>query len=232
MKPASALFISKDGIATFWFLLAAGVAIGCGWYVWSLVAKTALRPQFIIMTNPDVLPMVAEPDPEAEVALIRQMTRLAMDSIFNKSGSGLDAPERCGKALSKEAMDWVRSQLLDKQAEAFRESRMHQKVEIERIELHPQNRDDATLASVQGQLLRAGIYDGKIFNEVWAVRAEMMWIRNPSLRDSGRIPLICTAFTCREAPVASTLRRAAPEDTTAPAPHEAAPAPVAESKSN
>lgn len=221
MKAPSRLFISKESIATFWFLLGAGMVLGSMIYVWRLVGQKALRPQFIIMTNPDVLPMSAQPDPEEEVALIRIMTRLGMDSIFNKSGSGLDAPDRCQRFLGPESWNWVKSELIDKQTEVFRESRMHQKVEIERIELRPQDRDDATLASVQGQLLRVGIYDGKIFNEVWSVRAEMMWIRNPSLRDSGRVPLLCTAFNCREIPVASTLRRATPEKSDAPSPKPA-----------
>jgi hypothetical protein len=222
MKAPSPLFISKEGLATFWFLLAAAAVLGTGIYVMGLVGQKALRPQFIIMSNPDVLPMVAERDPAAESALIRIMTRLAMDSIFNKSGSGLDAPDRCRKILAPEPWNWVEAELLQKQADVFRDSRMHQKVEIERIELFPQTRDDATLASVQGQLLRVGIYDGKIFNEVWAVRAEIMWVTNPSLRDSGRIPLLCSAFTCREVPVASTLRRATPESPAEPSPPPAA----------
>lgn len=211
MKPSRVLFISKEGISTFWFFIAAGAVVWSGFYARGLLVKAGLRPQFLIMTNSDVTQMVPETDPQREDEIALDQTRLAMDSIFNKSGTGLDAPDRCQQLLSKEAWEWVQAELVDKQSEAFRESRMHQKVEIENIELHRQRAGDAMFASVQGQLIRAGVLDGKLFNEVWAVRAELMWTRNLSLRHSGRIPTICSAFTCREAPVASTLRRSSPE---------------------
>lgn len=209
MKASRALFVSKEGTATFWFLLAAGAVIATFFYTRSIVLNAGLRPQFIIMTDPDVRPMLIEQDPAREAEIVADQTRLAMDSIFNKTGSGLDSDARCRHLLARDAWDWVKSELLDKQADVFRESRMHQKVEIEKIELHPQDHEDATLASVQGQLLRVGIYGGKVFDEVWAVHAELMWTHNPSLRTLGRQPLVCSAFTCRETPVASTLRRAA-----------------------
>jgi hypothetical protein len=228
MKPASVIFISKEGLATFWFFLAACAVIGSGYYVLSQTVKAGLRPQFIIMANRDVLPMDPGMDPDKMADIHRSQTRLAMDSIFNKGPSGLDAKERCRRLLAGEAWDWVQGQLLDKQADAFREGHMHQKVEIGSIELRPlagQN-DKATLASVKGQLIRTGVLDDKLFNEVWEVRAELVWMPNPSLRTSGTQPTVCTQFNCRETPVATTLQRTGPkaaEPAAAPQSSPAAP---------
>jgi hypothetical protein len=201
------MFISKEGLATFWFLLAAGAVVGAGFYVHRLVNKTALRPQYIIMTAPDVLPLTFELDPERVEARDRDQTRLLLDSVFNKSPSGLDAADRCRRLMSDTAWKWVQTELLDKQNDAFRDGQMHQKIEVEKIDLRRLPEQDATLATVSGQLLRTGIHEGRLFNEVWSVKADILWLPNTSLLERGRIPIICHRFTCRESPVASTLRR-------------------------
>lgn len=213
MKVQSAMFISKEGMATFWAFLAAVAAVGSGIYVQRQTVTAGLRPQFIIMANSDVLPVDPGVAPEKEQEMLVERTRLAMDSVFNKAPSGLDAAERCQKLMSKTAWDWVQSELVQKQAEAFKSGRMHQKVEVESIDLHKMTgREDATFATVRGQLIRTGVLNEKLFNEVWSVRAEMLWERNPTLRTSGREPTICDRFTCRETPIASTIRRTLPED--------------------
>jgi hypothetical protein len=106
----------------------------------------------------------------------------------------------------------VKENLIDKQVDAFRDGHIHQKIEIESIELHPLQQVDTTAAYVHGQLIRTGIMANKLFNEVWEVRAQIRWTRNASLRGSGRQPTICETFQCREIPVASTLRRTTSED--------------------
>ncbi|HSI64228.1 MAG TPA: hypothetical protein VLE43_13965 [Candidatus Saccharimonadia bacterium] len=207
MKPSSTLFISKEGTATFWFLLAAGAVIGSCFYVHRLISKTTLRPQYIIMDSVDVMPMTFELDPAWLEVRDKDQTRLLMDSIFNKAPSGLDAPERCKSLMTEKGFGWVQTELLDKQNESFSSAQMHQKIEIEKVDIRRIAERDAVIASVSGQLLRTGVFDGKMFNEVWAVKAEVLWMPNPSLLQKGRIPLICHRFSCRETPVASTLRR-------------------------
>jgi hypothetical protein len=227
MKSSSALFISKEGLATFWFLLAAGAVLGAGFYVHRLINKTALRPQYIIMTNADVKPLTFELDPAKVEVRDRDQTMLLLDSVFNKSPSGLDAADRCRRMMSDTAWKWVQAELLDKQNDAFRDGQMHQKIEVEKIDLRelPNN---GTLATMSGQLLRTGIHEGRLFNEVWSVKADILWLPNTSLLEHGRIPIICHRFTCRETPVASTIRRTQegapplPPSTSTPAP-DAAP---------
>lgn len=231
-KQSSVLFISKEGISTFWFLLAAGTVLGTFYYLYGLVDKKGLRPQFIIMTNPDVQKASPEQDALTESAAVLDQTRLAMDSIFNKNSNGLDAQDRCRKILAPDVFDWVQSELVEKQTEAFKEARFHQKIEIENIDLTSQPGGEAILASVRGQLLRVGILDEKVVNDVWSVRAELVWVHNVNLRNSGRHPLICTAFNCRETPVSSTIRRSKPAVAALEPSEEIAPADRVESETN
>jgi hypothetical protein len=230
MKAQSAIFISKEGMATFWAFLAAAAIVGSGFYVQRQTVTAGLRPQFIIMGNADVLPVDPGVDPEKENEMLLERTRLMMDSIFNKSPGGLDAADRCKHMMAASAWDWVQTELIQKQADAFKSGRMHQKVEIESIDLHKmKGQEESTFATVRGQLIRTGVLNDRLFNEVWNVRAEMLWERNPSLRTSGREPTICDRFTCRETPVASTIRRTLPEDaTTAPQASNSTPSPTAE----
>jgi hypothetical protein len=207
MKQRSVLFISKEGLSTFWFLLAAAAVLGTWYYLFDLVGKRGLRPQFILLNSPDITSVMPTENPVFDRETVLSQTRLAMDSIFNKTGNGLDAASRCSDLLSADVLEWVQSELVLKQEEVFKEARIHQKVAIERIELRPQPNEDAVLASVQGQLIRVGVMNDQLLNEVWMVRAEMMWMRNINLRTSGRYPLLCFAFNCRETPVASTRRR-------------------------
>jgi hypothetical protein len=216
MKPASIIFISKEGMATFFFLIAACAVVGSGYYVFQQSVKAGLRPQFIIMTNKDVLTTPPDLDEATMREIHLSQTRLAMDSIFNKSPAGLDANERCQRLLTGDAWDWVQSELVDGESKDFKTGRMHQKVEIGSIELRDlPSPKDATMASVRGQLIRTGIQDYKLFNEVWEVRAQIIWVPNRNLHTSGRQPTVCTKFTCQESAIATTRLRAGP-DTNAP----------------
>lgn len=211
-KPLPSIFISKEAVATFWFVVAAGAFIVGGVYAERLVANSGRSPQFVGIGTPG---SVARPIPEtrttlapaAALELRESQTRLLMESIFNKSGRGLDAPERCEKLMSKEAWDYVNQHLIEPQKEAFAEGKIHQKVSIQ--ELKVTYRADSPVADVEvvGQLIRTGILDREIFNQVWSLRANVVWSYNPCLRDCGRYPLLCTSFGALEKPVSSTQRK-------------------------
>jgi len=204
------IFISKESVSTFWFIIGALGAIGSGIYVERVAATAGLRPQFIMMQSPSVdrVPKDMIRNPDTLRATHLAMTRLAMDSVFNKSPNGLDAPERCQRLFSKEAWHWVNENLVEKQSDAFAEGRIHQKIAINSINLTPDEHDGETSrAIVVGQLIRTGVLRDEIFNEVWNVTVTLVWERNTCLRDAGRFPVLCTSFGCKEIPVASTLRR-------------------------
>ena len=139
-KPLPSIFISKEAVATFWFVVAAGAFIVGGVYAERLVANSGRSPQFVGIGTPG---SVARPIPEtrttlapaAALELRESQTRLLMESIFNKSGRGLDAPERCEKLMSKEAWDYVNQHLIEPQKEAFAEGKIHQKVSIQDLKV-------------------------------------------------------------------------------------------------
>jgi hypothetical protein len=206
-SPPPPLFISKDGLSTFWFCLAVlSVVCTCG-YVYRLASTAGLRTQYVMLRSPSVLPLVSELDPAFEAEQMDELTRLATDSLFNKSSVGLDSAARCKRLLSPSAHRWVTDELIAKQEEAFRQASIHQKVEIESIQLVNRADGSGKNSVVKGQLLRVGIHSGEIFNEVWGLRLVLVWQRNDVLRDCASYPHIVDSLSCVETPLASTLRR-------------------------
>lgn len=201
-------------MATFWFLVAAGAVVWAAFYVYRTATTAGLRPQYIIMEGKgsEVKPFPIELSPERDNEMHTLQTRLLMDSLFNKAPEGLDAEDRCKRLMTKAAWNMATRDVIDMQKEAFKDGRIHQKVEIESMSFRKIPDEQATIASVKGQLLRTGIFEAKIFNEVWVVRATFKWVRNKSLRDCARFPIVCSTLTVREALQSSTLQRVVSEE--------------------
>lgn len=209
-KPMPDFFISKEGVATFWFWVGMSVIVGSALYTFRLATKAGLREQFIIMTPdnaavelmPPQQPLSAEQHRELHLSQIR----LLMDSVFNKSGVGLDSGERYQRLMTAEAVSWVDNNLVNNQKDAFEKGRLHQKVTLQSIDLEPEDVDGVTTARVQGTVIRIGVVNGQVLNEHWKINAGLSWERNPSLRDCARYPSICTAFACTETMTLSVQR--------------------------
>lgn len=204
VKPMPVLFVSKEGMATFWFLVSAGALLWAAFSVYRIATSAGLRPQYIIMESPLVNRISNEMLPEREDEVHRLQTRLLVDSIFNKNPAGLDSEDRCKRLLSHSAWKWVSAELIEKQKDAFSQGRMHQKIELESLTLSKRP-EGVMVATIKGSLYRAGVLDSKFFNEVWVVRGQFAWRRNPSLRECGRYPVICDSLNCKEIRVSSTL---------------------------
>lgn len=204
------IFISKEGIATFWFAVAASAIIGGAVYAERLAATKGIRPQFIGMNTEGTLvravPEKRSVDPDVERELQMSQTRLLADSVFNKSANGLDSADRCQRMMAADTWQWVQNHLIVPQSDAFKEGRVHQKVAVDQITVETDDELQTATATLAGQLIRTGILEREIFNQVWKVKASIVWERNTSLRDCGRFPLLCTSFIAQETPVSSTQR--------------------------
>lgn len=220
-KTPPVIFISKEGVATFWFIVALIAIVGSAVYAERQATTKGLRPQYIFMPpipmDPKKMGGNVEPvrrapdvyvgDVAAEEELADSQSRLLLDSVFNKSSYGLDAPERCQRLMAKEPWQWVKEHLIDPQSEAFDEGRLHQKIAVQTVKPVFDATDETTSVEFGGQLIRTGILHGELFNQVWSVKGSILWERNSSLRDRGLFPLTCTVFACQETPVSTTQRR-------------------------
>lgn len=209
-KPMPEFFISKDGLATFWFWVGFLGILGSAFYTYRLATRAGLRPQFIMLVpenhSIELLPPTQARSEDQLQEMFTAQSRLLMDSIFNKSSIGLDAGDRCHRLMTDDAFAWVETNLLKNQQDAFDEGNLHQKLTIANITVTPGDGLGNGSAVVQGQLLRIGVLRRQLLNQVWTVNARITWSRNTNLRDCGRYPLVCTDFDCNERLTSSSMR--------------------------
>ncbi len=208
--PPIEIFISKEDIASFWFFVASLTLLGSAIYAERQAATKGLNPQFIgigtSVTTAKIIPQGMEVDQQKIESTRLAMVRLVMDSIFNRSAIGLDAPDRCERLLTAEAWTDVMTKLVEPQKQAFEEGQMHQKVTLNSIKVYEEAENGEVTFEIEGQLIRTGIADREIFNQVWALMAYVTLEHNYSLRDCGRYPLVCSHIGVNEKPISSTQR--------------------------
>ena len=191
-KPVIDLFIHKDRLALFWFLVAAVAAGGFWWERQRLVNALTTKPQFFVIDANSTYYLPAALDFEDAKEVHAAQTRLAMEAMFNRSPSGPDSPERLRRILGKDAYQQAQKAMAAEESE-FKDKQIHQKVEFGPIQVL-QVRDNTVLTGVEGQLIRSGIFRGKPFTEVLEVQAQFKFILNPDMTRNGRFPTVVLAF--------------------------------------
>ena len=192
------LFIHKDKVALFWFLIAVLVTVGFWWERQRLVKAHATKPQFFVMDANHTYYLPAAMDFGSAKEVHAAQTRLAMEAIFNRSPSGPDTPERLKRILGKKAFKKARD-AMSHEADEFEDKQIHQKVEIGPIQVL-QVRDHSVLTGVEGQLIRSGVFRGKPFTEVLVVSAQFKFVLNPDMTTNGRFPTVAIAFDYKTKP--------------------------------
>ena len=194
MKRAQAidLFIHKDKVALFWFLIALIVSVGFWWERQRLVKSLMAKPQFFVMDANHTYYLPAAMDFGSAKEIHAAQTRLAMEALFNRSPSGTDSPERLRRILGKDAYQKAKNAIAG-EAEEFEDKKIHQKVELGPIQVL-QVRDESVLTGVEGQLVRSGVFRGKAFTEALDVKAQFKFILNPDMTTNGRFPTVAIAF--------------------------------------
>jgi len=200
MKRASAidLFIHKDKVALFWFIIALVVSLGFWWERQRLVKNLMTKPQFFVMDANHTYYLPSAMDFGSAKEVHAAQTRLAMEALFNRSPSGPDSPERLRRILGKDAYQTAKKAMAH-EADEFEDKQVHQKVELGPIQVL-QVRDDSVLTGVEGQLIRNGVFRGKPFTEVLTVKAQFKFILNPDMTANGRFPTVAIAFDFNTTP--------------------------------
>jgi len=188
MKGVVDLFIAKDKIAVFWFLVTCGVIVGAAWYLDKSIKEVHSKPQFVIMDSAGVYYLAPTVDFENAVELHAAQTRLAMETLFNRGPNGLDSPKRLPKLFAPKAIEFIAEEMKGEGA-TFRNQKIHQKVEVEKTEVL-KTVGEGALTSATGQIIRVGVFKGKTFNEVYDVTARFAWMLNKDMRNNGQFPTV------------------------------------------
>ena len=191
MKAISHLFLSRSRAAIFWFLVTWGSVGASFYYVQSLVAEVRTKPQYVMAGSPDLYYLAPDLYLETPTDLHVAQTRLAMETIFNRSPSGLDNADRLPLLFTPSAVRQIEERVVVAHSKEFREDQLHQKVEIEQTIVDIQEGQGAATTVATGQLIRTGVSGDRMINEIWTVKIFFEWERNPNAMELTLLPTVC-----------------------------------------
>lgn len=195
MRAVANLFIARSRAAVFWFLVTWTVPVLTGVYVQNLVVNMRTLPQFVMGGLPSFCYQTPDLSAETVQQLHATQTRLAMETIFNRSPSGLDHKERFFHLFKGAAVDTINSEVVIPQVLLFRDTNAFQKVEIERIDVNIQVGQGQATTLAYAQLLRTGVEDGVVINKAFSVKVFFTWRSNPDPVERSLYPTICDEVT-------------------------------------
>ncbi|MDQ3625000.1 MAG: hypothetical protein M3463_21385, partial [Verrucomicrobiota bacterium] len=157
------IFIDKDRLARFWFLVAAIVLVGAA-IERTHLARTLKERERVVIVDPAGTYFVS-PLLEFQEAreLHAQQSTLAAVAFLERNPKGFDHPELVKQMFLKAAHEKARTQWSGEEPE-FKAKQLHQKAEVAKIQFI-ETRTDAVLTQVSGQLIRSGIFQERAFSE-------------------------------------------------------------------
>ena len=157
------------------------------------------RDPWVVVADEDALVVVKAEDLMSSESLHEAQAELAVQSIFNRSPTGLDSPKRAQKLFRVEAYQKLMTLVTDESPEFERKS-VHQKVGISKIDLL-RLKDNSIKVAVEGQLIRSGIFAGEPITEVLDLKVKMLFVNNPSLLGNGGYPTLVRDFLFETTPI-------------------------------
>ncbi|MGV3660963.1 MAG: hypothetical protein ACO1TE_12310 [Prosthecobacter sp.] len=203
MKGVADIFISKEKLAQFWFLVACACLAGTAWYLYDL-AVTSRGSMLYVPVEKTFVYLDRSLKQQELDELVDYHARLAMETFLNRGPRGPLTMERLPLLFSEDGKEQAFKDIQDTGYD-FRERHVHQLMEVAQVQIqHFPN--GAALTLVKGQLVRVSqdptTKEG--MTQSFQVTADLTWIRNPSLRDARRFPFICNSIEYTLKPFSSS----------------------------
>ena len=192
MKPVAHLFIARRRAAIVWFTVCVVTVVSTAVYVHSSITRLRTQPQYVIAGGNQLYSF----DPKREIStdeLYGDMTRMAMETIYNRSPGGFDHQVRRFSLFSPEVDDQFFKQVVAGDFQFFRDNQAHQKVEIGPIEVHRQVGTGEATTIATGQVLQTSVQDGRLVNRIFSVQVFFTWLPHPVFSERGMFPEQCTS---------------------------------------
>jgi hypothetical protein len=186
------VFIDRDRLAWFWFIAAVVILVGAAADRLLLVRSFKQRERVVIIDPAGtfyVSPLLRFQEAKE---LHAQQSSFATIAFLERNPKGFDYPELLNQMFLKHAFNKALTQRSSEEAE-FKAKQLHQKVEIGRIDIL-ETREDYVLTQVNGQLIRAGIFQDQPFTEAIPFKLSLKLQRNPNMVLNGRFPTAISNF--------------------------------------
>ena len=194
-KPAPTvlrLFADHGWAARMWFLIAVLAVVAAFIQPFFIISAVRTNERVVILDETGTFHISPLLDFEDATKLQTSQTLLACLALFEKNPTGFDHPELLQKMFLPGALAQAKA-IQDQQADELKAKQIHQKVEVQRIDVL-QTRNDEVLVEATGQLVRLGLFNDAPFSESVKFRARFTLLRNPNLTTNGRFPLAVWKF--------------------------------------
>jgi sulfur carrier protein ThiS len=159
---------------------------------WLTLSTAMGRMRFVAMDSRSTFYLTSAGSFEDSRQIHAELARMAAETIFSRNPDGFDAPERLERlfnpttaaALNKDA---------SRDADVFKAQQIHQKLETGVVRELSVN-DNTALVSVEGQILRTGVFNQRIVNQTKKVTVFLRLTLNDAMNLNGRYPLVVTDY--------------------------------------
>lgn len=186
------ILVDHHRLAWLWFLLAGAVLIASAIERFRLI-NALKREEHVVILDPagtyHISPLVLFQNAKE---LHAQQSTFATLALLERNPRDFDQPDLLKQMFLTEAHEKART-IRNREAEEFKAKQLHQKPEIARIDIL-ETREDAVLTQVTGQLIRSGVFEGKLFSEAIPFTLKFKMLRNPNLVENGRFPTAVKDF--------------------------------------
>jgi hypothetical protein len=156
------------------------------------VQEMMARIRFVAMDSRDTFYLANLGNFESAQHIHAELAKMAAETIFSRSPDGFDDPERLERLFNPATTAELNTDAA-RDAEVFRQQQIHQKFESGQIrELEVDS--NTALVSVQGQVLRTGMFNQRIVNDVKKVTIFLRLTVNGDMAHNGRYPLVVTNY--------------------------------------
>lgn len=180
------LLVLRDRLPWFWFAFTVGVLLLSAIDRYHIISQFKER-EHVVIIDPSGTYYVSPLLKFSEAKQLHvQQAELATMAFLERNPKDFDNPDLLKLMFLKKAYEKAEDERISEQVE-FRAKQLHQKAEIGQIDILA-TRDNQVLASVTGQVIRAGIFQGKAFTEAFPFTLRLLMLRNPNMMMNGRFP--------------------------------------------
>lgn len=194
--------VARDQTAVFWFLMACAVGGGCAWYLVIMAEALKARPPFVVMDTSGAYYVAPGLNYDSMDPMHLDLTRLAVETMFQRGPQGLLNEERVSKLFSQNGSKMLYD-IINKEIDYFQNQSVEQTLEIlPDIELaglpkefFPGNgltpeKNPSVLARlptavsswITGYVTRRSIFNGQAQVENYRFKVSFIWKMNPDMR--------------------------------------------------
>ena len=187
------LMLRKRLMATWlWQALFVLAVIGGYAAVQLTICQERERLRFVAMDSRDTFYLANLGTFETAQHIHAELAKMAAETIFSRSPDGFDDPERLERLFNPASTAQLNRDAA-RDADIFRSQQLHQKFEAGQIrELEIDS--NTALVSVEGQILRSGVFNQRQVNDSKKVIVFLRLRTNDDMARNGRYPLVVTNY--------------------------------------